>query len=455
MCEDVTEKDLCQAVAEGFSDMETLKRYSTAGMGPCQGKMCACSVMEVLSRETSRSLAETGATTARPPYVPVSFRALAGPSFQPVKRTPMHHSHENLGAKMIDLGGWERPELYSSVKDEHRAVRERAGLIDVSTLGKIDLRGKDVVKLLEKVYTNKWSDLQVGRIRYGLMCDEGGIVFDDGTCGRLAGDHYFLTTTTGNAETVYQWLDWWLVGTGWDVCVTNVTSCYAAINLAGPDARRILSRLTESDVSNDALPYMGLAEVMVTGVPCRLLRIGFVGEVGYEIHFPSEYGEHVWKAVMAAGADFGARPFGVETQRVLRLEKKHIIVGQDTDANSNPLEAGMSWAVKLDKPDFVGRRALAAAKGRGPRQSLVGFRTVGSKAVPPEGCQIVKEGRSVGRITSARLSPSTGAGIALGWVPVDQSGEGTEVSVRVEGRDRKLQVTHRPFYDPEGERLRS
>ncbi|MBI4531499.1 MAG: (2Fe-2S)-binding protein, partial [Candidatus Latescibacteria bacterium] len=339
LCEDVTEKDLCDAIEEGFDGIETLKRYSTSSMGPCQGKVCLTPAIAICAKETGRTVSEVGAPTARPPVTPVPLGVLAGPRHHPVKLTPMHERHLALGARMMNMGEWKRPHAYTTTTEEYRAVRERIGIIDVGTLGKLDVRGNDADILLDKVYTGILSTLRVGRIRYGLMCDDAGIILDDGTVTRLATNHFFITTTTGNIEFVEQWLTWWAAGTGMCVHVTNVTAGFAAVNLAGPRARDVLRKLTDIDLSPSACPYMAAARGSVAGIPALLLRIGFVGEVGYEIHVPAEYGAALWDALIEAGKEFGITPFGVETQRLLRLEKRHVIVGQDTDALSNPLEA--------------------------------------------------------------------------------------------------------------------
>jgi sarcosine oxidase subunit alpha len=370
----------------------------------------------------------------------------------PAKRTPMHHRHVALGAKVIDLGGWDRPERYATVEQEYAAVRQRVGVIDVSTLGKLDVRGRDAGALLDRIYLNTMSNLRQGRVRYGAVCGDDGILLDDGTVARLGKERFFITTTTGNLEFMDQWLTWWATAWNMSVCVTNVTSACAAVNVAGPRARDLLSKLTDLDLSSAALPYMGSARGRVAGVPSLLLRIGFVGELGYEIHYPAEYGEGVWNAVTDAG--FGVAPFGVEAQRVLRLEKRHIIVGQDTDALSNPLEADLGWMVNFDKPDFIGKRALLEARKRGLKNRLVGIVMRDTDTVPEEGCQIVSGGRSVGRVTSARRSPHLGRGIGLAWVPAESSAEGAVVQIRFHEREVAAQVTHRPFYDPEGVRLR-
>src|SRR5439155_5929955 len=242
LCEDVTEKDVRDAIGEGFDDVETLKRYTTFTMGPCQGKMCALAPLALTDGENGRSIDEVGTTTARPPYHPVALGALAGPHHEPVKVTSIHHRHVALGAELMDTGDGRRPRTYSSPTDEVRGVRERVGLIDVGTLGKLEVQGKDAVTLLEKVYTNRVADLRVGRLRYGVMCDDTGIIIDDGTIARLAEDRFFLTTTSTGANAIEEWLTWWAAGTGLCVHVTNVTAGYAAINLAGPRARDVLAR---------------------------------------------------------------------------------------------------------------------------------------------------------------------------------------------------------------------
>jgi sarcosine oxidase subunit alpha len=244
------------------------------------------------------------------------------------------------------------------------------------------------------------------------------------------------------------------------VYVTNVTASYAAVNLAGPRAREVLAKVTDLDLSTDSLPYMAFAEGEVAGVPARLLRIGFVGELGYEIHFPSEYGEHLWNALFEAGRDFGIVPFGVEAQRILRLEKGHVIVGQDTDALSNSLEADMPWIVKFDKPDFIGKFSLGRIQERGLRWKLIGFEMKSPDVVPEEGDQILartgENGQSpiAGRVSSSRKSPFLGKAIGMGWVPAEMSEAGTEIQIRVKGQPEQAVVAKPPFYDPEGARLR-
>jgi sarcosine oxidase subunit alpha len=461
LCEDVTEKDLHQAVAEGFDHIETLKRYSTATMGPCQGKVCSQAMIEVCACATGRDLASVGATTSRPPAVPVELAVLAAGRFHPVRRTPLHHWHEEAGAKWLDAGAWKRPESYGDSVAEVHAVRTGVGLIDVSTLGKIEVVGPDAAELLERIYLNRWSDLKPGRARYGVMCNEDGILFDDGVGARLEvqsareGQRFYLTATTGNADGVVQWLELWRTTWRLDAQVFNWTAGLAAMNLAGPRAREVLGPLTPLDLSNAAFPYLGFREAEVAGVPCRLLRIGFVGELGYEIHCASAQAWHLWEALLEAGGTVGIRPFGVEAQRILRLEKGHLIIGQDTDALSNPLEAGLEWLVRFDKPLFHGQEPLMRLKAMGPRSRLVGFTLAEGSQVPAEGCQVVGEGRPVGRITSARYSPTLERIVGLAWVPAGRSAVGESFRIRWNGSDVPAAVAALPFYDPDGKKLKS
>lgn len=462
LCSDVSSQDLCDGVAEGFEHIETLKRYTTTTMGPCQGRMCQLSAIGVCAHETGRSTAEIGVTTSRPPSPGVTLGALAGSGHHPIRRTPMHYAHEKLGVVWIDMSDWRRPRYYRTtpafaekecIQAEYRAVREGVGIIDVSTLGKLALRGADCGKLLDKVYTHRFSDLPPGRVRYALMCDEGGVILDDGTIARLSDDRYFITTTTGNLEFVQQWLDWYLAGTGWDVHIANVTAGYGAINIAGPRSREVLSKLTHCDLASPAFPYMACREAEVAAIPVVMLRIGFVGETGWEIHCPAESAEGLWEALLEAGQESKIRPFGVEAQRLLRLEKRHVIVGVDTDALTNPYEADLAWAVKLEKPDFVGKACLSRAAVDLSRERLIGF-VLRGPGLPQDGAAIVADGELAGRVTSTRHSPARQAAVGLGWVKVSQAREGASVDVRVDGKLVPATITLQPFYDPEGGRLR-
>ena len=453
ICEDVTEKDVRQAIDEGFADVQSLKRYSTVSMGPCQGKMCHKSYTKVISQATGRTLDAVGGTTSRPPFRPTPLGAIAGPGHMPFRMTPIHYAHVRAGGKIAEVGEWKRPHSYRDPVEEIEAVRNRVGIIDVSTLGKLDVVGKDAPALLDRIYTHYFSNLGVGRIRYGIICSDSGIIMDDGTVTRLADDHYYVTTGTGNIDLIEEWFRWWLVGTDMCAHVANVTPGFAAVNVAGPRARDTLQKLTDVDLSKDKFRYMRSARGQVAGVPTLLLRVGFVGEAGWELHFPAEAGEHVWEALLEAGEEFGILPFGVEAQRVLRLEKKHLIPGQDTDVMSNPLEADMAWAVKFEKDDFIGREALKQVSERGYRNRMVGF-VMENGAVPEDGTVILEHGWPVGKVTSSRFSPSIGKGFGLAWVPDRLAAEGQRIEIRVPGGVAYARVRHAPVYDPEGVHLR-
>ena len=456
-CEDVSAHDIEQAIDEGFADVQTLKRYSTVTMGPCQGKMCGRALAGICAAHAGPQ--QEGATvdtytTSRPPFQPVSLSVLAGRERMPMKRSPMDRIHRDLSATMVESGPWWRPHNYGSPADECVAVRERVGIIDVGTLGKLEVVGADAGPLLDRLYTHRFSDLPVGRIRYGLMTSDSGVILDDGTVTRLAEDHYFVTTTSGNADVIEEWFNWWNAGASNCAHVVNVTAAYGAVNVAGPKARETLAKLTDIDLSTRNFRYMRSAQGEVAGVPCLLLRIGFVGEAGWEVHFPAEYGEYMWNAIMEAGHEFGISPFGLEAQRILRLEKGHVIVGQDTDAISTPMDVGSDWAVRFDKPDFIGRGGLAVASDRGLQQRLVGF-VLSVAAAPEDGTPVVSGGRPIGRVTSARISPTLGAGFGLAYVPPSLAVEGASIEVLIGGCPVAAMVTLQPVYDPEGSRLRS
>ena len=475
-CEDVTEKDILTSVAEGFDSLELLKRYSTVSMGPCQGKMCSVNSVHLCARANGWSVPETGLTTLRPPTTAVSLRALAGLHMDPVQVSPLHEWHVAHNARLTIAGLWLRAERYGDPAVEVRAVRQAVGAIDVGTLGKLRLTGPGVPALLDRLYINQFQKLGVGRVRYGVMCNDEGVVLDDGVCAHVGSKEWYLTTTSSGAGAIFEWIQWW-AQSGWPegpwqpgegVHITDLTETYAAINLAGPQSRAVLATLTTLDLSNESFPYMHVRDAEVASVACRLMRIGFTGELSYEIHIPAGYTQHVWDALMAAGQPHGILPFGLEAQRVLRLEKGHIIVSQDTDAATDPISADMAWAVKLEKPDFLGRRSLARVSKEGPKQKLVGFKmappkVAGSAAiVPDEGLQIVSGGADgrlaiIGWVTSSRFSPTLGESIGLCWLPADLAAQaGAPFSIRLLNGTGLAQarVHHGPFYDPEGQRLR-
>lgn len=453
LCMDVTAKELKVAASEGFDSMELLKRYTSITMGPCQGKACLVSTQRLCGRETGRAFGETSPTTARPPWAPVDLGTLAGPRRTPRKETTLHDKHVAAGAEFTWAGDWRRPHHYTTPEREVDAVRTRVGLIDVGTLGKFRIEGAGAVELLERLYPCRFSDLRVGRIRYGAMLNDEGVIVDDGAVVRLEDDAFYVTLTTGNTSAQERWITWWNADWQLDARIANLTGAFGAVNLAGPRARDVMSALTDADVSADALPYLGVARVDVADVPSLVLRLGFVGELAYEIHFPSAYGEHIWDAIMEAGAASEIEAFGLEAERILRLEKQHLSIGQDTDAESDPFEVGLGWLVEDDKEDFLGLRALREPRAA-PAERLVGF-TAPVGWLPPEGASVVRDDRWVGRVTSARRSAAVGAVIGLAWVPADLASDGSRFEIRFGGSHTVGTVHAAPFYDPGGVRARS
>ena len=445
--EDITVKDIEYAAAEGYDSIELSKRYTTVTMGPSQGRFSQLASIRALGAHTGLTLEQVGMTTARPPWVSVPMGVLAGRPFEPAKRSSIHGRQREQNATVKWAGDWRRAYDYGDPEGEALAVHEHAGVIDVSTLGKLLVRGPDAGEILDRLYPNRFSNLKPGRIRYGVMTSDAGRIMDDGTICRLDDESFYVTTTSSGAGAIEEWFGWWLATWDLDARVTDVTQALSAINLAGPKAREILSGLSELDVSPEAFTYLDGKRGAVAGVDALLLRIGFVGEVGYEIHFPAAYGEHVWDALV----DAGARPFGLEPQRVLRLQKLHVIVGQDTDSESTPYGAAMPWIVKLDKEqDFIGRWALEHAAEHPAEYALVGF-TMANGHLPTEGAVVLPDGQ----VTSSRHSRQLGQVIGMAWVTTDQAVDGTEITISDEAARYSATVTTKPFFDPDGEVLRS
>ena len=471
---DVTVGDVRLAAREGYRSVEHLKRYTTLGMGTDQGKLANVPGLAILADQLDAPIEAVGTTTFRPPYTPLNFGAMAGRDvgdlMDPVRRTPMHVWHEANGAVFEDVGQWKRPFFYprgdedkdAAVARECHAARTALGVLDATTLGKIDLQGPDVSEFLNRIYTNAWSKLEIGRCRYGLMLDENGMVMDDGVTSRLGEQHYLMTTTTGNAARVMSWLESWLQ-TEWPelkVYATSVTEQYATASLCGPNARRLMSELTSDiDLSPDALPFMSWRQGTVAGLPARVFRISFSGELSYEINVPASYGMALWTGLMTAGAKYGITPYGTETMHVLRAEKGYIIVGQDTDGTVTPVDLGMDWIVSKKK-DFIGKRSLARADTARPdRKQLVGLLTDDPSAVLPEGGQIVETVKSappmdmIGHVTSSYWSGTLNRSIALALVKGGRDRMGTTVHVPLEDRTLSATVADTVFYDPDGSRL--
>ncbi len=460
--EDVQVHDLEDAIAEGYDHVELLKRFTTNGMGPSQGRHSSLNASRVLARATARSMDETGATTVRQPIVPVTMGHLAGRSFEPVRYTAMHFRHLEAGATMMPAGLWLRPEFYGEthrraalIREEAKNVRDNVGIVDVSTLGGLDVRGPDAAEFMNRMYTFAYLKQPVGRSRYVLMTDLCGVVVDDGVACRLHEDHFYVTATTSGVDNVYREMLWYNAQWRLAVDVSNVTAAFAGVNIAGPNSRAVLETLCDDvDLSLEGFPYMGVREGHVAGIPALFLRVGFVGELGYELHVPQSQGEALWDALLDAGAAHGIRPFGVEAQRLLRLEKGHIIIGQDTDGLTTPHEADMAWALARKKPFHVGMRSVRMQAARGLSRKLVGFEMPGVGVEQPKECHLViRDGAIAGRVTSVAYSPNLDKVIGLAYVAPDQSEPGSRIAIRVEGgRMVTATVATLPFFDPDGAR---
>ena len=473
---DVTAADVRLAAREGYRSVEHFKRYTTAGMGIDQGKTGNINALALLARATGRDLDETGTTTFRPPYTPITFGALAertsGPLFDALRTTPMDPWHAAHGAVFEDFGIWRRPRYYATngvteakaITSECRAVRNGLAMLDASTLGKIDIQGPDAAEFLNRVYTNRWDTLAVGRCRYGVMLHEDGMVFDDGVTARLGEHHYVMSTTTGGAAGVFHWLDD-LLQTDWpelEVYLTSVTTQWVTVALAGPKSRQLLAEVCHDiDVSRDAFPFMAIREGAVAGIPARVYSISFTGELSFEVNVPASYGDALWQALYLAGQKHGVIPFGTEAQDVLRAEKGHFIVGRDTDGTVTPRDLGLEWLISKKKGDFLGRRGLAredtSSEGR---PQFVGLLAEQDQVVLPEGGQILAGPATTtpvptaGHITTSHMSPTLGRSIALALVNGGHDRMGETVTVWDQGNTYKAVVTGNHFYDPENSRMK-
>jgi len=475
---DVTEADLRLAAREGFRAVEHVKRYTTLGMAPDQGKTSNVTGIGVLADARKEPIPAVGTTTFRPPYTPVAFGALAGRDtgalIDPIRTTPIHAWHVANGAVFEDVGQWKRPWYYpragedkeAAVRRECRAVRSSAGILDASTLGKIDIQGPDAAEFLNRIYTNAWSKLPVGSCRYGLMCKLDGMVLDDGVTTRLGPERFLMTTTTGNAGRIMDWLEEWLQ-TEWPslrVYCTSVTEQWATVTIAGPDAGKILHALApDLALVNEAFPFMTFREATVTSIPARIFRISFTGELSYEINVPAWYGLALWEAAIAAGAPHGLTPYGTETMHVLRAEKGYIIVGQETDGTVTPFDLGMDWIVSKQK-DFIGKRSFARADtARANRKQLVGLLPENRAFVAAEGSHLVADANraafsaergspSIGHVTSSYYSPNLQRSIALALLENGRALMGTRVLCVTKAGFETMEVTDPVFLDREGTR---
>jgi sarcosine oxidase, subunit alpha len=373
----------------------------------------------------------------------------------------MHARHLQAGAKMMPAGIWQRPAYYGNAKDREACmqaealhVRNKVGIIDVSTLGGLDVRGPDAAELLNRMYTFAFLKQPIGRSRYALMTNEHGVVIDDGVCARFAENHFYVTATTSGVDRIYQQMLKWNAQWRLDVDVANVTAAICAVNVAGPDSRKVLEQVCiDLDLSADAFPYLGVRQGTVAGIKARLLRVGFVGELGYEIHVPARHGLKLWDALIEAGKAHDIRPFGVETQRLLRLEKGHVIISQDTDGMTHPAEIDMGWAVSRTKPFFVGRRSVDILEAQPLKRKLVGFTLPKGSPQPLEGHLVLNGPDISGSVTSCEYSATLGKIIGLAYAGINQSQPGQRIPIRVEGSILlQAEVVKLPFFDPDNQR---
>jgi sarcosine oxidase subunit alpha len=461
--EDLQIRDILNAVRLGYRDIQLIKRFSTVGMGPLQGRQSALPAARLVAEATGRDISGASITTARPPVTPEKLAHIAGRAFTPVRHSAMHQRHLDAGAQFMPAGTWLRPAYYGNPADRERCIQEEAqavrtgvGLIDVSTLGGLEIRGPDAVELLERAYTFGFAKLPIGRSRYALMTAEDGVIIDDGVCCRFGDAHFYVTATTGGVDRVYRGLTQWNAQWRLDVDIANVSAAWAAVNLAGPRSREVLAKITGLDLSPEAFPYLAVRTGAVAGIPARLIRVGFVGELGYEIHVPARYGEYLWDEILRAGASSGIRPFGVESQRLLRLEKGHVIVTQDTDGMTHPAEAGMGWAIGRKKPFFVGKRSIEILEAQAPLRRLAGFTLPKDGPAPLEGQLILDEQNHItGAITSCGYSGTLEKHIGLAYCAPAQSAIGARLPIRCEsapGGRLEATVVELPFYDPENKR---
>ena len=472
---DVTAKDIKLAIREGFRSIEHIKRYTTNGMATDQGKTSNINGLQIASHALSKPVTYIGLTTFRPPYTPQTFGALAGHAegalFQPLRKTPIDGWAEENGAVFELVAQWRRAryfpqfgeDMLAAVNRESVAVRERVGMFDASTLGKIEVVGPDAAEFLNRMYTNPWKALEPGRCRYGLLLKEDGFIMDDGVSARLAPDRFHLTTTTGGAARVLNMMEDYLQ-TEWpdlDVWLTSTTEQWAVIAVQGPRARDVLAPLVSAiDLSAGAFPHMAVREGMICGVPMRLFRVSFTGELGFEVNVPADQGRIVWDAIYAAGRAHGIAPYGTETMHVLRAEKGFIIVGQDTDGTVTPMDAGLEWAIGKKKADFVGKRSLARPDIVAPgRKQLVGLLTEDPDVVLDEGAQIVADPAQsvpmtmIGHVTSSYWSATLGRSIALALVAGGQGRKGETLFIPMPDCTHKAVVGEVVFFDPDGARL--
>ena len=471
---DATAKDIKLALREGFRSIEHVKRYTTTGMGTDQGKLGNMHALGIISETTGVKMNELGTTTFRPPYTPLTFGTIVGRNigeyFDIFRKTPIHDWHVNNKAEFENVGQWKRAwyypkeneDMHQAVQRESRAARESAGILDASTLGKIDIQGTDASEFLNRIYTNAWSKLAIGKCRYGLMLNEDGMVYDDGVTTRLGENHYIMTTTTGGAANVMGKLEDYLQ-TEWpelDVYLTSVTDHFATVSVCGPNSKKILSQvIPDLDLSDENFPHMSFKNAKISKINCRVMRISFTGEHSYEINIQANYGKSIWEKFMEAGKEFNITPYGTETMHLLRAEKGFIIVGQDTDATMTPIDLQMNWIVSKKKYDFIGKRSLYRSDTiREDRKQLVGLLTDNPNEVLEEGAQIVADINKspiemLGHVTSSYYSPNLKKSIALGVVRGGKNMMGQKLIIPMEKKNINVTVSDPVFLDKENKRL--
>ncbi|MGD8562740.1 MAG: 2Fe-2S iron-sulfur cluster-binding protein [Desulfarculaceae bacterium] len=463
--EDGTYKTAQQCVDQGFDVPELAKRFGVFGLGPGQGGIPGANLPLVLAQMRGQSPEGLLPTTVRSPLTPILMGTLAGPGHDIFKRTPMHKEQEEAGALFRRVGVWQRARYFSrdlSSSQEIEAVRQRAGIIDVSTLGKFRLHGPDALKALQRVYISDMSRIPEGKLKYSAMLNYDGCILDDGVVAQVGENDYYFTASTGRAGGTIEWFRYYTRSEGWDFHLVNLTDALAAINLAGPRSREILAKLTDANLSNEAFPYMGFREITLDGeVPVKALRVGFVGELAYELHFPASYGPAVWQMLLKAGEEFGIVSFGLEAQFVLRLEKGHIIIGQETEQRVNLLDLGLGflWDRQDKASQKVGAPALGFCEGQTDRYKLVGFQMSQGSQTPGDGAVIYKGDSIQGFVCTCRHSQTLGRTIGMALVKQHLAKEGGALNIyqNDSNQPQKYQATvvPTPFYDPQGQRLRS
>ena len=470
---DSTAKDVKLALREGFKSIEHVKRYTTTGMGTDQGKLSNMHALGIIADTTGTNMGELGTTTFRPPYTPLTFGAIVGRNvgefFDHTRRTAIHDWHVENKAEFENVGQWKRPwyfpkngeTMYQAVQRESKAARESAGILDASTLGKIDIQGEDASEFLNRVYTNAWSKLAIGKCRYGLMLNEDGMVYDDGVTTRLGENHYIMTTTTGGAANVLSKLEDYLQ-TEWpelNVYLTTVTDQYSTMSICGPNSKKIIKKIIPSlDLSDESFPHMSFKNSKIDNVNCRIMRISFTGEHSYEINVQSNYAKDVWEKCIEAGKEFNITPYGTETMHLLRAEKGFIITGQDTDGTLTPSDLQMDWIIGKKKYDFIGKRSLYRSDTiREDRKQLVGLLTDDPNEVLEEGAQLVESLEKpidmLGHVTSSYFSPNLNKSIALAVVKSGKKLKGKKLIVPMENKNINVTITDTVFYDKENKRL--